>query len=409
MVNLVQWNSTDKGASVVISNNGLTATVPTHINSVKANTGKSTGKWYWEIEMDTIANILVGVCNASAPMNSVIYSTQNTRLYYNANGNKYPENVAYGQSFATGVVVGVAVDLDSGALEFYHNGVSQGISHTNLTALGEIFPVVTGGSSTTATNKITANFGILPFKYSIPAGYEPYEKPIQRKMMFSDNNKVYALKSVDTWHETKMTANNAPFPLTALASSRYSTTYDYYRAFDGVDSTGWITANNILTGWVQLDFGMPTPVNKLTITPRPETLIASPRDFEVLGSHDGSNFVVISSFTGQTGWTNGEKRLFSFENNISYRYYRINVTKNDGYTGYVSIAEIQFGFENRIVQQIPSISKASFIQYGQEEKVNYLDSIIKDKEYVLQDVISEDVNGHWTTQLDRKPLSIKFD
>lgn len=228
------------------------------------------------------------------------------------------------------------------------------------------------------------------------------------KMLFQSNNKTYALKSVDTWYETKMTSNNAPSPLVALASGHYSTSYTYYRAFDGVDTTSWITTNGFTTGWIQLDFGVPTPVNKLIMTPRTETLTASPKDFEVLGSHDGANFVVLGTFVNQTGWATGGKRQFSFENSTSYRYYRVNVTKNDGYTGYTSIAEILFGFESRIVQQIPSLSKTSFLGYGQEY-ISDIDSIIKNKEYILQDTVSEDVNGLWTAQLDTKPLSIKLD
>lgn len=58
--------------------------------------------------------------------------------------------------------------------------------------------------------------------------------------------------------------------------------------------------------------------------------------------------------------------------------------------------------------QFPINSIDNFIRYNGENIIN-INQIIKKKLYVLQDTVSENEEGLWTTQLDRKPLNLSFE
>ena len=76
--------------------------------------------------------------------------------------------LAYGASFTTGDIIGVALNADSGQLTFYKNGASQGVAYSGLTS-GPYFPAF--GDNSATTNHVT-NFGQRPFAYTAPSGYK---------------------------------------------------------------------------------------------------------------------------------------------------------------------------------------------------------------------------------------------
>lgn len=79
----------------------------------------------------------------------------------------------YGENFVIGDVISVLLDLENGTLEFWKNGVSQWVSHTNIKTMGEIFPAVSAPQSAVTESTVTANFGATPFKYKVPLGFYP--------------------------------------------------------------------------------------------------------------------------------------------------------------------------------------------------------------------------------------------
>lgn len=126
--------------------------------------GVSSGKWYWEFQYSNIA--------ASASVYSGITAggaVSQDRLY-NSNGQYYNGSafVAYGGSYTT-EIIGVALDKDAGTIEFFKNGVSQGLK-TGVPA-GTHFPryrpFISGGIAS-----VYANFGQRPFSYTPPSGFK---------------------------------------------------------------------------------------------------------------------------------------------------------------------------------------------------------------------------------------------
>ncbi|MDG0874549.1 SPRY domain-containing protein [Paenibacillus thiaminolyticus] len=189
----VTWDTVNKGSDVILSNANLTAKVPNYNNTVRATHGKSHGKWYWEITVSVYNWLLIGIVNRDAVLTSSNSSTQNARYYWE-NGKKLPENVLYGENFVIGDVISVLLDLENGTLEFWKNGVSQWVSHTNIKTMGEIFPAVSAPQSAVTESTVTANFGATPFKYKVPLGFLPYQT--QEKVLVLSNGVYWECSNI---------------------------------------------------------------------------------------------------------------------------------------------------------------------------------------------------------------------
>jgi len=95
-------------------------------------------------------------------------STSNTYVY-DSSGNKVlaGTSTAYGASFTTNDVIGVAVDPVNLTLQFFKNGTSQG-TITSAFPSGDYVPFFYASN----TNSSAANFGQRPFTYTPPSGFK---------------------------------------------------------------------------------------------------------------------------------------------------------------------------------------------------------------------------------------------
>lgn len=145
----VTWNPDDKGSTVVLSNDNLTASMGNYENGgARATKGVSSGKWYWEVKYDSstpnsLTSILVGVANFSTDMTTALGNQTTQRSYYSYTGKKCNGTaLSYGSSYSVGDVVGIALDMDNGTITFYKNGVSQGTAFSDLKSLGTVYPFI---------------------------------------------------------------------------------------------------------------------------------------------------------------------------------------------------------------------------------------------------------------------------
>ena len=77
---------------------------------------------------------------------------------------------SYGSSFTTNDAIGIALNLDSGTVQFYKNNTAQG-SITLPASSGGWKPAITNGTSG-GTNSAVANFGQRAFAYTAPSGFK---------------------------------------------------------------------------------------------------------------------------------------------------------------------------------------------------------------------------------------------
>jgi hypothetical protein len=153
-------------SAVTLSNGNLDAATVTSGDICYATMGMSSGKWYWEITCISGAQML-GISKDVFPITD--WQTTNGLAYYSANGNKYTNSSgsAYGASFTTNDVIGLALDMDAGTLVFYKNGTSQGTAFTGIT--GTYFASVQNAG---ANGTSSYNFGQRPFAYTAPSGFK---------------------------------------------------------------------------------------------------------------------------------------------------------------------------------------------------------------------------------------------
>jgi hypothetical protein len=141
--------------------------------------GVTSGKWYCEIFMTSAGTAAVpGIVNENATTAS--YPGGNTNGYgYFYDGQKYTNGAgsAYGNSYTTNDIIGIALDLDNGRVWFSKNGTWQAsgdpVAGTNAAFTGisltNTWFFACGNSGVTTQN---INFGQRPFQYSVPSGYK---------------------------------------------------------------------------------------------------------------------------------------------------------------------------------------------------------------------------------------------
>ncbi len=130
----------------------------------------NSSKFYWEITVTAIgtsaASFSVGVDSGKTQNGS----TFTDFVIYSGDGNKFVGSTspsAYGATYTTGDVIGVALDKDANTVTFYKNNASQGAISlpTNVPMVAWLSPSSNSGSA-------TANFGQRPFAYTAPSGFK---------------------------------------------------------------------------------------------------------------------------------------------------------------------------------------------------------------------------------------------
>ena len=169
------WNPNDKGALMILSSDKLTVSNPGSWTSLRATTGKPTGKWYWELTTAGSPNIIVGIAAADMATGSEIGVTYSSYGFNRGNPNRLRWSGATANPFTAAVdfnpghVVSFALDMDNKQLHVAIDGVWQANANFGVVVSGlsgTVFPALqsTGGGA-------TANFGQTNFHYPVPAGY----------------------------------------------------------------------------------------------------------------------------------------------------------------------------------------------------------------------------------------------
>lgn len=143
-----------------------------------------------------------------------------------------------------------------------------------------------------------------------------------------------------------MTSNVFPPPLVASASSEFGGSYNAFAAFDGLTTSGdgWFTVDFVVVAWLKLDLGAGNSKiirqYKLTSSGGYSNSMAKNWTFE--GSNDDfvTAGVVLDTHVNAPVWGQSETRAYTISNAVAYRYYRIDVTANQGDLDYLAIGEM---------------------------------------------------------------------
>ena len=155
----------------------------------------STGKYYFEFTGVTVETGAgtgyqgVGICDVTDAISATyIGGTANSYAYYNLGykGNNGTLTAGYGATWATGDVIGCAVDMDAGTIVFYKNNTSQGTAYSGLSGTKSYTPAI---SILGTTSNMALNCGQRPFSYTPPTGYKALNTYNLPKVTIAKGNK----------------------------------------------------------------------------------------------------------------------------------------------------------------------------------------------------------------------------
>lgn len=163
------WNPADKWTWITLSWGDLTATSGAAWTSVRSTVSKSSWKWYWETKFQSGSEMITGIGNSSAWLNTYLGFDANWwgYMYTNKKINNNTQT-AYWATYTTGDIIWVALDVWWWTIEFYKNNVSQWVAYTGLT--GTLFAMAWLNWS----GQTIANFGATALTYTPPAWYNAW-------------------------------------------------------------------------------------------------------------------------------------------------------------------------------------------------------------------------------------------
>ncbi len=117
-------------------------------------------------------------------------------------------------------------------------------------------------------------------------------------------------------------------------------------AFDDDFNSFWF--NEGTTGWLQYDFGTNSAqiIKRYTITSATLIPERDPKDWQFQGSHDGSDWTTLDTQADQTFEFRAHQNTFDIENSTAYRYYRLNITANNGDADFLHLSELGLWGDN---------------------------------------------------------------
>ena len=187
------WDPLKKESTIQLSNLNRTAFFPntgtSNFGSVGSVGGRSAGKFYWEVTFDQSSEDqnTIGIGIVRDGINWETQHVNDRNVYYSAlNGGKNINGTStpYGDSYGPGDIVGIALDIDLGAVWFSKNGtwqagatineietgVTTNAAYAGLLA-GVYYAYLGHGSVNDGTMTLTANFGATPFTFTVPEGF----------------------------------------------------------------------------------------------------------------------------------------------------------------------------------------------------------------------------------------------
>ncbi|KAG7203161.1 hypothetical protein KM043_010277 [Ampulex compressa] len=180
--NLVRFDTPTHHGLFIVSPDRLSLNSQSNFSTIRANTGIYKGKWMYELQLGSKGVMQVGWGSAQCKFNQE-YGVGDTVNSYAYDGNRVRKwNVAthkYGEPWLTGDIIGCALDMDNGTIDFYRNGRNLGRAFENIPmGMGiAYFPTV----SLAFAENLTANFGSTPMRYQIE-GYEPLQAAPQEQL-----------------------------------------------------------------------------------------------------------------------------------------------------------------------------------------------------------------------------------
>jgi hypothetical protein len=110
-------------------------------------------------------------------------------------------------------------------------------------------------------------------------------------------------------------------------------------AFDQNSATQWFYSG--VTGWLQYDLGNGHAqiVQRYSVTSSDDKVPRDPKDWQFQGSNDGSTWTTLDAQSNQAFSERYQIKTYTIASPASYRYYRLNITANNGDSTFTALSE----------------------------------------------------------------------
>ncbi|GGJ22452.1 alpha-1 2-mannosidase [Streptomyces brasiliensis] len=109
---------------------------------------------------------------------------------------------------------------------------------------------------------------------------------------------------------------------------------------DGEPSTKWLTFEP--TGWVEFDLDKPVKLVTYALTSANDYDERDPKDWTLQGSTDGKDWKTVDSRSGESFSQRFQTKSYDLAEPAEYQHFRLDVTKNNGASGILQLADVQF-------------------------------------------------------------------
>ncbi|MGW0767347.1 GH92 family glycosyl hydrolase [Streptomyces sp. NPDC002676] len=109
---------------------------------------------------------------------------------------------------------------------------------------------------------------------------------------------------------------------------------------DGEPSTKWLTFQP--TGWVEFDLDKPVELATYALTSANDYDGRDPKDWTLQGSADGHDWKTLDTRAGESFSARFQTKSYDLAQPAEYQHFRLDVTKNNGATDILQIADVQF-------------------------------------------------------------------
>ncbi|MFE6363973.1 GH92 family glycosyl hydrolase [Streptomyces sp. NPDC057806] len=109
---------------------------------------------------------------------------------------------------------------------------------------------------------------------------------------------------------------------------------------DGEPSTKWLAFQP--TGWVEFDLDKPVKLARYALTSANDFAERDPRDWVLKGSADGTDWTTLDTRSGESFAERFRTKTYDPAQPAEYRHFRLEVTRNNGASGILQLADVQF-------------------------------------------------------------------
>ncbi|MCP1185119.1 discoidin domain-containing protein [Paenibacillus sp. 1781tsa1] len=271
---------------------------------------------------------------------------------------------------------------------------------------------VIDGKKNINTNSVKLRIlGTSSSTYRLIIPHITFNNAYSNKFLISSEDKYYSVIIPSTFENPAMTSNTTPIGVSSASSVLAGG--EAWRAFDKNSTSGWITANGSTTGWIKYDFGSDNEkiINYYSLSTYLSTS-RSPKSWTFEGSNTGvfsGEQTILDSKTNISSWIASETKEYSLINTQKFRYYRLNVTANNGDTSYLNVYEFKMKETTKgSLLNIANTLESNFLNHGMNKSLSIdLSSIFESSAFIEQNATTLGSGKVFKQKIDTSKTPIK--